>query len=31
MKNIEKYTNTKDALETYNQHKSNNVLFDFFE
>lgn len=28
MKNIEKYTNTKDALEAYNQHKSNNVPFD---
>ena len=28
MKNIEKYTNTKDALDAYNQHKSNNVPFD---
>ena len=28
MKNIEKYTNTKDALEAYNQPKYKNVPFD---
>lgn len=28
MKNIEKYPNTKDALEAYKQHKSKNVPFD---
>ena len=28
MKNIEKYTNTKDALEAYNQPKSESVPFD---
>ena len=28
MKNIEKYTNTKDALEAYNQPKSKIVPFE---
>ena len=30
MKNIEKYTSTKDALEAYNQPKSKNVPFDIW-